>query len=70
MRPSRPQSVNAEFVRNALLRRVAGLPRAAQLVLGLALVAAIAVLDYVTGPRILLNVFYLLPVMLVARCSE
>ncbi len=40
------------------------------LIVGLMLTLAIAVLDYVTGPRVLLNIFYLLPVMLVAWGTE
>jgi diguanylate cyclase (GGDEF)-like protein len=48
------------------LERMERLPRIAALLLGLALIAAIAWLDYVTGPQLLMNVFYLLPVMLVA----
>jgi diguanylate cyclase (GGDEF)-like protein len=51
---------------SSLVERVARLPRPLVVVIGLALVALIAVVDYATGPRILLNVFYLLPVMLVA----
>jgi diguanylate cyclase (GGDEF)-like protein len=51
---------------SSLVGRVARLPRPLVVVIGLALVALIAVVDYATGPRILLNVFYLLPVMLVA----
>ena len=51
---------------NSVLERLERLPRIAVLLLGLALIAAIAWLDYVTGPKLLLNVFYLLPVMLVA----
>jgi hypothetical protein len=50
----------------ALATRLDGLPRGWVLAIGLVLTLAIAVLDYVTGPRILLNIFYLLPVMLVA----
>jgi len=48
------------------LERLERLPRIAALLLGLALIVAIAWLDYVTGPQLLMNVFYLLPVMLVA----
>ena len=51
---------------NSVLERLERLPRTAVLLLGLALTAAIAGLDIVTGPKLLLNVFYLLPVMLVA----
>ena len=51
---------------NSVLERLERLPRLVVLLLGLALIAAIAWLDYVTGPKLLLNVFYLLPVMLVA----
>jgi diguanylate cyclase (GGDEF)-like protein len=46
--------------------RLQRLPRPAVLVLGLALIVLIAWLDAVTGPKLALNVFYLLPVMLVA----
>ena len=42
------------------------LPRPVAVGLGLAVVAGIAVLDYATGPRVLLSIFYLLPVMAVA----
>ena len=48
------------------LERLERLPRIAALLLGLALIVAIAWLDYVTGPQLLMNVFYLLPVMFVA----
>jgi len=41
------------------------LPRIAVLFLGLALIAAIFWINCVTGPKVLLNVFYLLPVMLI-----
>ena len=51
---------------NSVLERLERLPRIAALLLGLALIVAIAWLDYVTGPQLLMNVFYLLPVMLVA----
>ncbi len=51
---------------NSTLEHLERLPRIAVLLLGLALIAAIAWLDYVTGPKLLLNVFYLLPVMFVA----
>jgi len=53
-------------VSNSVLERLERLPRIAALLLGLVLIAAIAWLDYVTGPQLLMNVFYLLPVMLVA----
>jgi diguanylate cyclase (GGDEF)-like protein len=46
--------------------RLARLPRPVIVGLGLAMVAGIAVLDYMTGPRVLLSIFYLLPVMAVA----
>jgi diguanylate cyclase (GGDEF)-like protein len=49
-----------------VLERLQRLPRVAVLLLGLALIAGIAWLDNATGPKLLLNVFYLLPVMLVA----
>jgi diguanylate cyclase (GGDEF)-like protein len=48
------------------LEHLEHLPRLAVLLIGLALIAAIALLDAVTGPKLSLNVFYLLPVMLVA----
>ena len=51
---------------NSVLERLERLPRIAALLLGLVLIAAIAWLDYVTGPQLLMNVFYLLPVMFVA----
>ena len=51
---------------NSVLERLERLPRIAALLLGLALIAAITWLDYVTGPQMLMNVFYLLPVMFVA----
>jgi diguanylate cyclase (GGDEF)-like protein len=38
-------------------------------VAGLVLITAIAFFDYLTGPRVLLSIFYLLPVMLVAWAS-
>jgi len=41
-------------------------PRPLVLLLGLVLIAAIGWVDHATGPKLLLNVFYLLPVMLVA----
>ena len=50
----------------SLLGRLEGLPRPVVLLLGLVLIAAIAWLDAATGPKLALNVFYLLPVMLVA----
>ena len=50
----------------SLLERLQHLPRPVVLLLGMALIAAIAWLDSVTGPKVALNVFYLLPVMLVA----
>jgi diguanylate cyclase (GGDEF)-like protein len=50
--------------------RLSGLPRPLLLLVGLVLVAAIGALDYVTGPRVLLSIFYLLPVMLVAWSTE
>lgn len=55
---------------NALSSRLAGLPRLVLLLIGLALVAAIGGLDYVTGPRVALSIFYLLPVMLVDWGTE
>ena len=54
---------------SSVLERLQRLPHIAVLLLGLALIAAIAWLDYVTGPKLLLNVFYLLPVMLVASVT-
>jgi diguanylate cyclase (GGDEF)-like protein len=49
-----------------VLERLEHLPRPAVLFLGLALIAAISWIDSISGPKLLLNVFYLLPVMLVA----
>ena len=51
---------------HSLLERLQRLPRIIVLLLGLASIVAIAWVDSVTGPKLLLNVFYLLPVMLVA----
>jgi diguanylate cyclase (GGDEF)-like protein len=45
-------------------------PRPVVVALGLATVAAIAILDYMTGPQVLLSVFYLLPVMAVAWATR
>jgi len=53
-------------VPGSVLERLQHLPRPVVLLLGMALIAAIAWLDSVTGPKVALNVFYLLPVMLVA----
>ena len=53
-------------VSGSVLTRLQRLPRPLVLLLGLALVAAIAALDAATGPKLAFNVFYLLPVMLVA----
>jgi diguanylate cyclase (GGDEF)-like protein len=53
-------------VPGSLLERLQHMPRPVVLLLGVALIAAIAWLDAVTGPKVALNVFYLLPVMLVA----
>ena len=50
----------------SLLERLQRLPRPAVLLVGLALIVLIAWLDAMTGPKLALNVFYLLPVMLVA----
>jgi diguanylate cyclase (GGDEF)-like protein len=60
------QHRGSSLVLNAPFRRIATLPRGWLLVVGLACTVAIALLDYITGPRVLLNIFYLLPVMLVA----
>jgi diguanylate cyclase (GGDEF)-like protein len=46
--------------------RLARLPGPAVVALGLVVVTGIALLDYMTGPQVLLSVFYLLPVMAVA----
>jgi diguanylate cyclase (GGDEF)-like protein len=46
--------------------RFTRLPRPAIVAVGLVLITLIAYFDYLTGPRVLLNIFYLLPVMLVA----
>jgi diguanylate cyclase (GGDEF)-like protein len=51
---------------NSLTTKVARLPRAVLIAVALILIAAIAVLDYLTGPQILLSIFYFLPVMFVA----
>ena len=51
---------------NAALERLGRLPRPLVLLLGLVLIAAIFWLDVATGPKLVFNVFYLLPVMLVA----
>ena len=64
------QTSTSGFVLISLAKRIAGLPQAIIIPSGLALVALIAVLDYLTGPRILLSIFYLLPVMLVAWSTE
>ena len=50
----------------SLLERLQRLPRPVVLLVGVGMIAAIAWLDAVTGPKVALNVFYLLPVMLVA----
>ena len=50
----------------SVLERLERLPRPVVLLLGLALIAAIALVDNISGPKLVLNVFYLLPVMLVA----
>ena len=49
----------------SVFERLQRLPRAAVLFVGLASIVLIAVLDAATGPTLALNVFYLLPVMLV-----
>ena len=51
---------------SSVLERLAHLPRPVVLLFALALIIAIASLDAATGPKLSLNVFYLLPVMLVA----
>jgi diguanylate cyclase (GGDEF)-like protein len=53
-------------VSGSVLERLQRLPRPVVLLLGVGLIVAIAWLDAVTGPKVALNVFYLLPVMLVA----
>jgi diguanylate cyclase (GGDEF)-like protein len=53
-------------VSHAIPEHLERLPRIAVLLVGLALIAAIFWINCVTGPKVLLNVFYLLPVMLVA----
>ena len=50
----------------SVLERLQRLPRPVVLLIGVALIVGIAWLDAVTGPKVALNVFYLLPVMLVA----
>ncbi len=54
---------------NHAATRFARLPRFVIVAAGFALITSIAVLDYLTGPRVLLSIFYLLPVMLVAWAS-
>ena len=49
--------------------RFARLPRPAIVATGLVLITVIAYFDYLTGPRVLLSIFYLLPVMFVAWAS-
>ncbi len=51
---------------SAALDRFARLPRLAVVAFGLLCVLLIASVDYAAGPRVLLSIFYLLPVMLVA----
>ena len=53
-------------VSGSVLERLQRLPRPVVLLVGVGLIAAIAGLDAVTGPKVAFNVFYLLPVMLVA----
>jgi diguanylate cyclase (GGDEF)-like protein len=53
-------------VLSSLLERQTRWPRVVVLLLGLALVAVVGWLDYVSAPTLLLNFFYLLPVMLIA----
>ena len=48
-----------------MLEQLERLPRIAVLFVGLALIAAIFWINCLTGPKVLLNVFYLLPVMLI-----
>lgn len=50
----------------SLLERLQLLPGLAVLLVGLMLILLISWLDWMTGPKVALNVFYLLPVMLVA----
>ncbi len=60
------KSVNGgPAVARSVLERLQRLPRPAVLLVGLALIVLIAWLDAATGPKLALNVFYLLPVMLV-----
>ncbi len=66
MESERHQHRAPRLALSPLFSRLIGLPRPWLLAVGLACTLAIAALDYVTGPRILLNIFYLLPVMLVA----
>lgn len=55
---------------SALSLRVARLPRAGIIAVGLLLVAAIGCIDYATPPWIYLSIFYLLPVVLVAWATQ
>lgn len=66
VKPERRQFTRSSLTLGRLATRIAALPRGWVLVIGLALTLVIAAVDYVTGPRVLLNIFYLLPVMLVA----
>jgi diguanylate cyclase (GGDEF)-like protein len=56
-------------VLNLVATRFTRLPRPAIVAVGLVLITVIAYFDYLTGPHVLLNIFYLLPVMLVAWAS-
>src|ERR1035437_9863287 len=66
--------VRGRHLRRVVVLRLAAtrftrLPRPAIVAVGLVLITAIAYFDYLAGPRVLLNIFYLLPVMLVAWAS-
>lgn len=52
------------------MKRLELLPRSALFVIGLGAIAAIAALNYLAGPQLLMGVFYLLPVMFVAWFAD
>jgi diguanylate cyclase (GGDEF)-like protein len=61
-----PATSEYRLAPNSTLERLGRLPRPLVLLLGLLLIAVIAWIDVVTGPKLVFNVFYLLPVMFVA----
>ena len=63
---SLPTTSEYRLTPDSALGRLGRLPRPLVLLLGLLLIAVIAWIDAVTGPKLVFNVFYLLPVMLVA----